>query len=208
LSPYEGGIIAPATAVVAVTSKHLFRTRLTNIFNPAAFALVLSALLFDSGHSWWGALPDWSWFGAALLLAAGSYTAERVNKLPLVLSFLGAFYGLFTIASFTGSSAEVASVFRAPDFQAALFFAFFMLDDPPTCPIKYPDQVIFGLIAAGVSLAAFEIYGWLFYLLAGVLVANAWWAIQRTIRGRRRASRPTPETAPRSGEWARPRQRI
>ncbi len=189
LSPYESLVIAPATAILAITSKHLFRARLANIFNPAAFALVIAALLFDAGHSWWGALPDWNWAGAAVLLAGGWYTANRINKLPLVLVFLGTFYGLFTAASFIGGP-DVASVFRSPDLQAALFFAFFMLDDPPTCPVKYRDQVVFGALVAAVSFGAYEYFGWLYYLLAGLLVGNAWWAGQRTWRARRRTRQP------------------
>ncbi len=188
MSPYEALIIAPATAVLAICSKHLFRARLANIFNPAAFALVISAVAFGAGHSWWGALPDWSWGGALIVLVAGWYTANRINKLPLVLTFLGTFYGLFTIASFAGGP-EVSSVFRAPDLHAALFFAFFMLDDPPTCPVKYRDQVIFGALVAVVAFGAFEYFGWLYYLLAGLLVGNAWWALQRTLRARQREQR-------------------
>lgn len=188
LSPYDSLMIAPATAVLAVCSKHLFRARLSNIFNPAALALVIAAVAFDAGHSWWGALPDWSWGGALIVLLAGWYTANRINKLPLVLVFLATFYGLFTAASFAGGP-EVGSVFRAPDLQAALFFAFFMLDDPPTCPVKYRDQAIFGVVVAAVAFGAFEYFGWLYYLLAGLLVGNAWWAVQRTLRARRRERR-------------------
>lgn len=188
LSPYDSLMIAPATAVLAICSKHLFRARLANIFNPAALALVVAAVAFDAGHSWWGALPDWSWGGALIVLLAGWYTANRINKLPLVLVFLGTFYGLFTVASFAGGP-EVGSVFREPDLQAALFFAFFMLDDPPTCPVKYRDQAIFGALVAVVAVGAFEYFGWLYYLLAGLLAGNAWWALQRTFRARRRELR-------------------
>ena len=188
LSPYDSLMIAPATAVLAICSKHLFRARLANIFNPAALALVVAAVAFDAGHSWWGALPDWSWGGALIVLLAGWYTANRINKLPLVLVFLAAFYGLFTVASFAGGP-EVGSVFRAPDLHAALVFAFFMLDDPPTCPVKYRDQAIFGVIVAVVAFGAFEYFGWLYYLLAGLLAGNAWWALQRTFRARRRELR-------------------
>lgn len=186
LSPYDSWIIAPATAVLAITTKHLFRAGLSNIFNPAALALVAAALLFDAGHSWWGALPDWSWAGAAVVLLAGWHTASRINKLPLVLVFLGAFYALFTLASFLGDSTSVSSVFRAPDLQAALFFALFMLDDPPTCPVKYRDQVVFGAIVAIAAFVGYEYFGWLYYMLAGLLVGNAWWAAQRTWRANHR----------------------
>lgn len=188
LSPYDAPMIAPATAVLAITSKHLFRARLSNVFNPAALALVVAAVAFDAGHSWWGALPQLGWGGALLVGAAGWYTADRINKLPMVLAYLGAFYVLATSASFLGDASEVSSLFRAPDVQAALFFAFFMLDDPPTSPVKYRDQAIFGLLVAGASFFFFESFGWLYYMLAGLLVGNTWWAAQRTYRARTRRS--------------------
>jgi Na+-translocating ferredoxin:NAD+ oxidoreductase RnfD subunit len=195
LSAQEPWIVPIATAVLAVTSKNLFRTRLANVFNPAALALVLAAVLFNSGHSWWGALPDLGWSGIPVLLLAGWFIADRVNKLPLVLVFLGTYFSLFTVASFAGDPAQVAEIFRAPDLQAVLFFAFFMLDDPPTCPIRYADQVQFGLIVAFASYTLFMIFGWVYFLPAALLIGNvreAW---------RRRAPRPQvrPVPAPQIG---------
>ena len=186
LSPYDAGMIAPATAVLAITSKHLFRARLANVSTPAALALVLAAVLFDAGHSWWGALPDLGWGGALLIGAAGWYTADRINKLPMVLVFLGAFYTLATAASFIGEPSEVAGLFRSPDLHAALFFAFFMLDDPPTSPVKYRDQAAFGLLVAVSAFGFYEVFGWLYSMLAGLLVGNLAWAVVRTVRARTR----------------------
>ena len=88
--------IATITSVVAVLSKYVLRTRQANVFNPAALALVLMFYVMPMGQSWWGALPDVSplWLRAALL-AGGLYLTNRVNKLPLVLAFLGAYFCLF-----------------------------------------------------------------------------------------------------------------
>jgi Na+-translocating ferredoxin:NAD+ oxidoreductase RnfD subunit len=114
-----------------------------------------------------------------LLLITGGYVADRVNKLPCVFAFLGAYFALFTLSSFFIDPARVAEVFRAPDLGAVLFFALFMLDDPPTSPIRYTQQIIFGLIVAGVSHYVFVISGAVCYLLVGLLVANAWEAYSR-----------------------------
>ena len=59
-----------------------------------------------------------------------------------------------------------------PDLQAVLFFAFFILTDPPTSPVKYPDQIVCGVIVAAASYAVFELVGAAYYLLAGVLVGQ------------------------------------
>ena len=62
--------------------------------------------------------------------------------MPAVLAFLGSYYLLFTVTAFVGDPARVAELFRAPDLHAALFFAFFMVTDPPTSPPKQRDQII------------------------------------------------------------------
>jgi predicted branched-subunit amino acid permease len=76
----------------------------------------------------------------------------------------------------------VAEVFRTPDLEAALFFAFIILTDPPTSPAKYRDQIACGAIVAAVSYAFFEWAGVVYYLLAGVLAGNVWEAWRRATR--------------------------
>ncbi|HEV2174825.1 MAG TPA: RnfABCDGE type electron transport complex subunit D, partial [Nitrospira sp.] len=170
LRPQEPVYVPFAAAVIAIASKHLLRTRWSNIFNPAALALVATSLLFASGQSWWGALPDLSPLSVLLLLVLGIFMADHINKLPLALVFLGAYFGLFTLASFVVGPARVADVFRTPDLEASLFFVFFMVDDPPTCPIRYADQVVFGGIVALASVAIFlQAGGAVYYLPLGLL---------------------------------------
>lgn len=186
LSAQEPLYVPIVAAGVAVASKHIFRTRWSNIFNPAALALVAVALLFNSGQSWWGALPDLGPLGILVMFAAGLFIADRINKLPLVLVVIGSYFLMFTTASLVGDPSRVAEVFREPDLQATLFFAFFMVDDPPTCPTKYRDQVQFGIIVAVVSYAIFMIMGSVYYLPAGLLAGNAWESGRRYLVGRRR----------------------
>lgn len=174
--------VAAATSAIAIGSKHLLRVRQANVFNPAAVGLVASAMLFDSGQSWWGGLPDTSVFGAGVLLATGLYIADRINKLPLVLAFFAGYFLLFTATSFTGDGAQVAEIFRSPDIEMALFFAFFMADDPPTCPVRYRDQVLFGVIVAAFAWAIFVWNGALYFLPAGLLAGNAYAAARRAMR--------------------------
>lgn len=177
----------PATmSAVAVISKYVIRTRTANVFNPAAFALVSVMYFLPAGQSWWGALPEVSpvWLRVALL-AGGVYIADRVNKLPLVLSFLGAHLLLFTASAYLGDPRRVAEIFRTPDIEAALFFALIILTDPPTSPSKYKEQWVCGVIVAVSSYAVFEIFGVVYFLLAGALAGNAWAAWRRV---RRRAA--------------------
>ncbi|MEO8069832.1 MAG: RnfABCDGE type electron transport complex subunit D [Acidobacteriota bacterium] len=179
LSSHEPWYVTACTAAVAILSKYVLRTRSANVFNPAAVAIVATFYVFDTGQSWWGALPDVWPVAVVALFATGIFITDRVNKVPLVLVFLGVYYLLFTAAAFLGEPRRVAEIFRAPDLHAALFFAFFILTDPPTSPAKYPGQVICGVLVAVVSFAVFQWIGAAYYPLAGVLAGNVWEAWRR-----------------------------
>jgi Na+-translocating ferredoxin:NAD+ oxidoreductase RnfD subunit len=179
LSPHEPWYVAAVTSAVAVVSKYLFRVQRANVFNPAALALVATFYVFDTGQSWWGALPDITPAAIVLLVAAGAFITQRVNKVPVVLSFLGVYFLLFTATAFVGDPSRVAALYRAPDLHAALFFAFFMVTDPPTSPPKHRDQLVYGAIVAVASYAIFELVGAAYFLLAGLLMANVWEAARR-----------------------------
>ena len=179
LTPHEPWYVAACTSAIAIASKYIVRTRSANVFNPAALALVATFYVFNTGQSWWGALPEIAPLALVVLFATGAFITDRVNKTPLVLAFLGTYFALFTLTAFFGNPGKVAEIFRAPDLHAVLFFAFFILTDPPTSPVKYPDQLVCGVIVAVVSYAIFEWIGAAYYLLAGVLVGNVWEAWNR-----------------------------
>lgn len=182
--------VTTITSALAVISKYVFRSRAGNTFNPAALAIVAMYPVFHTGQSWWGALPEVTPLAEAALVVTGVFIAHRVNKLPLVVAFLGAYYLLFTATAFVSDPAWVSEVFRTPDVQAVLYFAFFILTDPPTSPVTYRDQLVFALIVAVTSYAIFEWMGAVYYLLAGVLVGNVWeaWRRRRFKRARRSAA--------------------
>ncbi len=180
LSPQQPWYVAAITSAVAIFSKYVFRTRSANVFNPAALAIVATFYLFHTTQNWWGAMPDLTPLALVVLFATGIFITDRVNKMPLVLVFLGSYYTLFTLMAFLGRPQEVAEIFRAPDLHAALFFAFFILTDPPTSPVRYPDQIVCGVIVAVASVAVFAWVGAVHYLLSGVLVGNIWEAWRRT----------------------------
>jgi Na+-translocating ferredoxin:NAD+ oxidoreductase RnfD subunit len=173
LRAQEPWYVTTVTSVIAVLSKYCFRSQ-ANVFNPAALAMIASYYLFHAGESWWGAQTDVIVPGKLLMVVAGIIVANRVNKMPLVLTFLAVYFGLFTVTAFVGDPLKVAEIFRTPDVEAALYFAFIILTDPPTSPIKYRDQAICGVLVAAVSYAFFELTGVVYYLLAGVAMGNVW----------------------------------
>jgi Na+-translocating ferredoxin:NAD+ oxidoreductase RnfD subunit len=125
---------------------------------------------------------------SVVLVATGAYIVIECNKVPVVLTFLGSYFLLFTVSAMFQDPIGLVEIFRTPDLHAALFFALFMVTDPPTSPPKHRDQVVYAIITAIVSYAVFELLGGVHFLLIGLLAANVW-------EGWRRA-RTTAKTAP------------
>jgi Na+-translocating ferredoxin:NAD+ oxidoreductase RnfD subunit len=184
LGPATPHVVAAAVGILATLGKHLFATERWHIFNPAALALLVSVPLFGTGQSWWGALPDLSWPFVFVLLAGGAFIVDRINKFPLVLSFLGASFALLA-APGRIDPLIAAELFRAPFVQAALFLALFMLTDPPTAPARYTEQVAIGVVVAVASVAAEVLGAGQAYLLVGLLIGNVALAVRRWLSQRR-----------------------
>jgi len=181
LSTDESWLVLAWTSGFAVLSKRILATEREHIFNPAALALLWAPIAFGSGESWWGAFGDVSWYWIVVMIVAGLFLTDRLNKFPLVLTFLAVYFAFFTVGSVLNPTA-VAEMFRDPFLQAALFLAFFMLTDPPTSPNRYLDQVWFGLLAALTACAAQLLGAGQVYLLIAVLVPNAVLALVRYAR--------------------------
>ena len=190
LSPGQHWYIFAVSAEIAIVSKYVFRTRSANVFNPAALAIVASFYIFGSPQNWWGGLAEASPILLLVVFGGALFIIDRVNKLPLVLVFLGCYFALFSFTAFGPDSARVAEIFRAPDLQAVLFFAFFFLTDPPTSPVSYGGQAGYAVIVAVASYAIFQYLGAVCYLVAGLLVANVWEAWRRYSMSTRRLSVP------------------
>jgi Na+-translocating ferredoxin:NAD+ oxidoreductase RnfD subunit len=178
LSPHEPWWIPGVTTVVGVLAKYVVRVGKANVFNPAALGLVATFYVYDTAQNWWGAMPDVP-LGLVVLFVIGLFIAQRVNKAPVVIAFLGTYYVLFTVTAFVAVPVHVAEIYRAPDLQMALFFAFFMVSDPPTSPPKDRDQMAYGVIVGVVSFVFFEAVGAAYFLLAGLLAGNLWEAWRR-----------------------------
>ncbi|QQE81039.1 RnfABCDGE type electron transport complex subunit D [Alicyclobacillus sp. SO9] len=166
-----------ATTAIALLSKHVLRIKRKPILNPAAFGLLLSAMIFPTGQSWWGSLALMPALFIVLLVGGGLWVAVRVNKLPEVFAFLGTYFVLLLVMGMfhLGLSSDTpGDALRTPFINSALFLAFFMLTDPPTSPAKYGHQVVFGIVAAAISTLVFAIHGGLTYLYIGLLLGNVW----------------------------------
>ncbi len=187
IGPHEPWYAAALAGVLAIDAKYVLRLGRSHVFNPAAAGLVAAYVLFASGQSWWGALPDMPAPAIAVLLVAGYVVADRANKMPAALAFLGTYTALFTLAAFAGAPSNVEEVFRPPFVNAALFFAFFMVTDPPTSPVVFRDQLWFGAFVAAAAFGIYQTAHAVYYLPSAILAGNALAAVWRMAAGRRPA---------------------
>lgn len=181
LDPTSPAEVPLAAGALASFSKHVLRYRARHVFNPAAFGLLACGVLFSERASWWGALPKLSLVATLAMLVVGAVVLDRSRKLPAALAFLVAYYTIFLVVGLIAPD-KAAEAFRSPFSNAALFFALFMVSDPPTAPVAVGDQLEFGIIiAAGAALLELTLHGEA-YLFAALLAANVFAAAARTTR--------------------------
>lgn len=192
LSPMNSWSITAITTIVAILSKHLLRSKKKPIFNPATFGLFIIGTVLASPQSWWSGMSLLPWWCILFLLITGYWVTQKVNKFPQVFSFLGMYFLLILVLAFM-QVGTVGDLLRVPYINSALFLAFFMLTDPPTSPAKNKDQVMFGILTALCSVAAYFVVGGLTFLLVGLLVANGWkaWKALKPVKETKHSTKQT-----------------
>lgn len=127
-------------AVWAMASKFIFAIYHKHIFNPVAFAVVLTAFTINQSASWWiGSAPM-----ILFVVMGGVLVVRKVRRTDLVVSFL--ISALVTIALLTllrGGNATLVlqrTIINSP----LLFFAFVMITEPLTTPPTRMLRIFYG----------------------------------------------------------------
>lgn len=173
-----------ATTAIALASKHILRVKRKPIFNPAAVGLLIAIYAFASIQSWWGGMSLLSGWYLIPLVIAGAFVTRRVKKTPQVIAYLATYFLVCGVLALL-KQPNASYALQVPFVNSAVYMAFFMLTDPPTSPPKARDQIWFGAVSAGVSVAIYMLFGGLTYLLIGLLVANTLKFLQSQFMGRR-----------------------
>lgn len=134
-------------AAGAVFSKYLILPGKKHIFNPAAFGLVVSSLAFRDATTWWGV--SWNQDIWIFIFATVSIVLWRLRRIWLPVGFLLVYWlYLTTQGSFSNS------VITDPTIA---LFAFIMLPEPQTSPIKGSFRYTFGILV-GVLLVIYSVF--------------------------------------------------
>ena len=133
---FESWPILAFIGFAAMASKYVFAFKKKHIFNPAATAVFLSAIIFQTGASWWvGSIQL-----LPIIIVGGLLVLIKIERLELIASFLAVYF--FTGLVGRGLS---ASLFLAP---VIWFFVLVMLVEPLTSPSTKKRQMAFGAFVA------------------------------------------------------------
>ncbi len=126
-------------AIWAMACKYIFAINKKHLFNPAAFAVALTALTINQSASWWigGNLPM-----LAFVLVGGLLVTRKIQRFDLVLSFFAV--GLVTIMLTNTASDPLTTLQKAFLHAPLFFFAFIMLTEPLTTPPTRSGRIAYG----------------------------------------------------------------
>ena len=141
LWPY---VVAP---MLAIASKSLIRIQGKHIFNPSNFGLTTLLLLFPGAVTTISSQWSNSLGIVVIIFLVGGFSAFRVSRLDLVLSFLGGF-ALMALLEEHIQQSGFALVY-GPLLGAGLqLFVLSMITDPKTTPNTRRRRILFGLAIA------------------------------------------------------------
>ena len=135
-------------AVLSQASKYVLAIGKKHVFNPAAIAVVVTALALGASASWWVG-TEWM---LPFVAIGGLLTARKILRFDLVLAFFAAAV-VSVFASHLGGTLSVSSLLvRLALDTPIVFFAFVMLTEPlttpPTRPLRIAYAVLVGLLYA------------------------------------------------------------
>lgn len=161
-------------AVLAMATKYVVAYHKKHLFNPAAFAVVVTSLALGQSASWWVGSPAM----APIILIGGVLLVRKMQRWGLVWAFfitvaatlLG--FGIFAQVNLLSASGQL--VLRSP----LLFLAFVMLTEPSTTPSTRNTQMAYGAIV-GFLFTPYVHVGTVFFapevaLLVGNTFAYLW----------------------------------
>lgn len=133
-------------ALWAMASKYIFAIGKKHIFNPAAFAVMLTALTINQSASWW---VGTQWM-APFVLIGGILIARKLRRFDLVLTFI--FSALIaTIIMHTNNVNEIPKlIWNTLLTSPLLFFAFIMITEPLTTPPTKRLRMSYALLVGAI----------------------------------------------------------
>lgn len=140
-------------AFLASASKYILVLSKKHIFNPAAVAVFLAALILKNGASWWVGNP---WMFVPLIIG-GLLVIRKIKKFQMVLSFLITALSIILGFSILKQDDILLVAQRTILETPIFFFCFIMLTEPQTTPPRVTLQIIYGSLVGLLFALPFRI---------------------------------------------------
>lgn len=149
-------------SLLAILSKSLIRFHKRHLFNPAAFGIFLSIILFNATTQWKG---TYLWY---IVVPLGIYFTHKLRKDEIVIGYTVVFLVLFGIQALL----QKVALFNIFGYLS-YFFIFVMVIEPKTTPVKRLGKYLFGAGAATLIFVLTQIGIKYDVELLGLLTMNA-----------------------------------
>ena len=129
-------------SVLAMASKYMVVINKKHIFNPAAFAVALTAITLNQPATWWvGTL----WM-LPLVAIGGFLVIKKIRRWDLVLNFSVIAMATIIISGLSKNTNPLVSIQKTLVDTPLVFFASIMLTEPLTTPPTKALQIWYGCI--------------------------------------------------------------
>ena len=126
-------------AIWSMAAKYVIAYGKKHIFNPAAFAVALTAITLGQSATWW--VGTWSLL--PFVAIGGLMVTRKIRRFDLVTSFFVTAL-VTTVIFHISSQGLLVSLEKTFTETAICFFAFIMLTEPLTTPPTKWTQIIYG----------------------------------------------------------------
>ena len=133
-------------AVWAMASKYILAIGKKHIFNPAAFAVMLTAFTINQSASWWISTA----YMAPFVLLGGLLITRKIRRFDLVFSFIIVSLVVTSYTHFNNFINLPVLLYRTILTSPLLFFAFVMLTEPLTTPPTKNLRIGYGSIVGAI----------------------------------------------------------
>jgi enediyne biosynthesis protein E5 len=155
----------PLIAMLAISSKFVFRLDARHIYNPANLGAILAAFVVPgawvSPGQWGQSITLAAWF-----LALGTIVTQRSRRIDIGWCFLAFYLGLISLRVFILGQNPLVIVHQLQS-GALLLFAFFMISDPMTTPVNTAARIGYAFVVALCAL----IWQFVFFKPNGLIVS-------------------------------------
>jgi ferredoxin-NADP reductase/Na+-transporting NADH:ubiquinone oxidoreductase subunit NqrB len=158
-----------AAAGLAIGSKFVLSVNRKHIFNPAALAVVLTALGPRQSADWWVGTAAM----APFVLVGGLLIVRKISREYMLAVFWSVAIILTVLLAFLGGMSVGGALKNLVLSSPALFIGFFMLTEPATAPVRKKMQLIYAALVGWLFLPQIHVGSWYTTPELALVVGNA-----------------------------------